>query len=79
MVLCGYNPLAAVSILYKFGAYYPDLYTDHPSTEKRIRSVYNYVAQKYPQYIADGYDTIAFNDAYDVWINFDYRMQNLKK
>lgn len=79
MVKCGYNPLAAVSILYKFESYYPDLFADHPSTEKRIRSVYSYVVEKYPQYISDGYDTIAFNDAYGMWINPDYDMQNLKK
>ena len=68
MVKCGYNPLAGVSILSKIGVAYPDLFADHPSTDKRCQTVYNYVKQKYPQYISQGYDTQAYRDAYETYI-----------
>ena len=68
MVKCGYNPLAGVSILSKIGVAYPDLFADHPSTDKRCQTVYNYVKQKYPQYISQGYDTQAYKDAYETYI-----------
>lgn len=68
MVKCGYNPLAGISILNKIGVAYPDLFADHPSTDKRVRNIYDYVKQKYPQYISQGYNTEAYQDAYKTYI-----------
>lgn len=68
MVKCGYNPLAGVSILSKIGVAYPDLFADHPSTDKRCVAVYNYIKEKYPQYISQGYDTQAYKEAYETYI-----------
>lgn len=68
MVKSGYNPLAGISILSKTAITYPDLFTDHPSTDKRCRTVYNYIKQKYPQYISKDYDTQAYRNAYETYI-----------
>lgn len=63
MVKCGYNPLAGISILNKISVAYPDLFADHPSTDKRIVNIYNYVKDKYPQYLNSGYDTESYKEA----------------
>ncbi|MBQ4114982.1 M48 family metallopeptidase [bacterium] len=59
----GYNPLAGISIMFKIGDNYEDLFEDHPSTEKRLQNMYNYIAKKYPQYITKGFDTEAYQNA----------------
>jgi len=63
VVKAGYNPLAAISIMNKIGSNYADFYSDHPSTNKRIVKMYNYIKQKYPKYIAKGYDTASYEQA----------------
>ena len=64
VVKSGYNPLAGISIMYKIGDNYEDLFEDHPSTEKRLQNMYNYVAKKYPQYLKKGFSTEAYKEAY---------------
>lgn len=69
LVKCGYNPLAGVSVLNKLDGKYPDLFADHPSTDKRIQNVYNYVKEKYPQYITQGYNSDSYRQALSDYIN----------
>ena len=68
LVKKGYNPLAGISIMYKIGDVYPDLFVDHPSTDKRVVTMYNYVAEKYPQYLSKGFDTDAYREAVSKYV-----------
>lgn len=68
LVKCGYNPLAGISVLNKLSGTYPDLFTDHPSTDKRVQNIYNYVKEKYPQYISQGYNSTSYNQAIQSYI-----------
>ncbi len=68
VVKAGYNPLAGISILSKIGEAYPDLFSDHPSTDKRVLNIYNYVKAKYPRYISQGYNTAEYKQAYELYI-----------
>ena len=63
LVKAGYNPLAGISIMYKIGANYSDFWSDHPSTDRRIVSMYKYVNKQYPQYIQSGFNTAAYKEA----------------
>ena len=63
VVKAGYNPLAGISVMSKIGQNYPDFWSDHPSTDKRIVQMYDYVNEKYPKYVQQGYDTAAYDDA----------------
>lgn len=68
LVKCGYNPLAGISVLNKLDGTYPDLFADHPSTDKRIQNIYTYVQEKYPQYISQGYNSSSYKQAYQSYI-----------
>ena len=68
VVAAGYNPLAAISIMNKIGENYPDLFTDHPSTDKRVISMYNYIKKKYPAFLDAGYDTYSYKQAIATYI-----------
>lgn len=63
LVKKGYNPLAGISIMSKIGDVYPDLFVDHPSTDKRVVTMYKYISQKYPSYISKGFDTEEYQKA----------------
>jgi predicted Zn-dependent protease len=63
LVSTGYNPLASISVLYKIGTNYMDIWADHPSTEKRITKDYQYIEKNYPQYIDKGFDSSSYNNA----------------
>jgi len=63
VVKAGYNPLAGISVMSKIGQNYPDFWSDHPSTDKRIVLMYDYVNEKYPKYAQEGYDSPAYDDA----------------
>ena len=69
LVKAGYNPLAGISIMNKIGENYKDFWADHPSTDKRILNMYKYVQDKYPQYIKQGFDTAAYQDAMNQYVN----------
>lgn len=71
LVKCGYNPLAGISVLNKIDGTYPDLFADHPSTDKRVQSIYNYVKEKYPQYISQGYNSTSYNQAIQTYVKND--------
>lgn len=63
MVNAGYNPLASISMLNKISGNYFDFFSDHPSGEKRIKKAYNYIQEKYPEYIKKGYPTTSYKRA----------------
>ena len=63
LVAAGYNPLAGISIMNKIGNNYADFWSDHPSTDKRVISMYNYVKQKYPRFLDEGYDSYSYKQA----------------
>lgn len=63
LVSSGYNPLASISVLYKIGTNYMDIWADHPSTEKRITKDYQYIEKNYPQYIEKGFNSSSYNNA----------------
>ena len=63
LVQSGYNPLAGISILYKIGENFSDFFSTHPSTDKRIAAMYEYIKQTYPQYITQSFDTDAYTYA----------------
>lgn len=62
-VKAGYNPLALISLLNKIGGNYFDFFADHPSTDKRIKNIYNHVRKNYPQFIQQGFDSLAYERA----------------
>jgi len=59
----GYNPLAMVSLLNKISGNYIDILESHPSGEKRIMNVYNYIEYNYPDRIKKGYTTDSYKKA----------------
>lgn len=64
MTKAGYNPLAMVSLLNKIsGDAYIDIIETHPSGEKRILNVYNYIEYNYNSKIAKGYSTDSYKKA----------------
>lgn len=63
VVAAGYNPLAAISIMNKIGENYADFWADHPSTDKRVVTMYNYIKQKYPAFLDSGYNTYSYKQA----------------
>ena len=63
VVAAGYNPLAGISIMNKIGENYADFWSDHPSTDKRVVSMYNYIKRKYPEYLKEGYNTDSYKQA----------------
>ena len=64
MSKAGYNPLAMVSLLNKIsGDAYIDILQTHPSGEKRILNVYNYIEYNYSAKLAKGYNTDSYKKA----------------
>lgn len=63
MKKAGYNPLAMVSLLNKITDSYMDILSSHPSGEKRLLNVYNYVEYNYPNYIKTGYNSDSYKKA----------------
>lgn len=68
VVKAGYNPLASIAIMNKIGENYVDFWADHPSTDKRIVMMYDYIKKKYPEYLANGYDSYFYDKALDDYI-----------
>ncbi|MCR4881381.1 MAG: M48 family metalloprotease [bacterium] len=68
VVKAGYNPLAAIAIMNKIGENYVDFWADHPSTDKRIVMMYDYVKKNYPGYLAGGYDSTFYDQAMEDYI-----------
>jgi len=64
LVKADYNPLAMISVLNKICGNYVDIISTHPSGEKRLMNVYDYVSYNYPELAKKGYNTDSYNKAY---------------
>ncbi len=78
MVKAGYNPLAMISVLNKITGNYIDVLETHPSGEKRLMNIYNYVAYNYPQYTKEIYNTESYKKALTM-INANVEQRNSNK
>ena len=63
MSKAGYNPLAMVSVLNKICGNYIDILQTHPSGEKRLMNIYNYVSYNNPKQITKGFNSESYNKA----------------
>ncbi len=80
LVKAGYNPLAMISVLNKICGNYFDIVSSHPSGEKRLMNIYDYVAYNYPTQLKKNYTSDSYKKAY-VLINatLEERNANPKK
>lgn len=63
MSKAGYNPLAMVSVLNKICGNYVDILQTHPSGEKRLMNIYDYVAYNNPTQITKGFKSESYTKA----------------
>lgn len=76
----GYNPLSLISVLNKICGNYVDVVSSHPSGEKRLQNVYDYVDYNYPEWTKKGYTTDSYKKAYAlISLNVQERNANPKK
>lgn len=62
MVKAGYNPLGMISVLNKICEKNLDFFSSHPSGDKRVTTLYNYITYNYPQYYNTSYPTQSYAD-----------------
>ena len=58
----GYNPLGLISALNKISSDYIDIFSDHPSGNKRLMALYDYINYNYPEDVKKGYSTNSYNN-----------------
>ncbi|MBO6273176.1 M48 family metallopeptidase [bacterium] len=63
MTKAGYNPLAMISVLNKICGNYIDILQSHPSGEKRLLNIYNYVEYNYPAKLKTGFNSDSYKKA----------------
>lgn len=63
MTKAGYNPLAMISVLNQICGNYVDILETHPSGEKRLMNIYNYVEYNYPAKIQTGFNSDSYRKA----------------
>jgi len=56
----GYNSLGLISALNKISDKYIDVLTDHPSGDKRLMALYDYINYNYPDDVKKGYNTNSY-------------------
>ena len=78
LVKAGYNPLAMISVLNKICGNYIDIISTHPSGEKRLMNVYDYVSYNYPDWAKKGYNSDSYKKAYAV-ISLNVEERNASK
>ncbi len=78
MVKAGYNPLAMVSVLNKICGNYVDIISSHPSGEKRLMNIYDYVSYNYPDWTKKGYNSDSYKKAYAL-ISLNVEERNASK
>ena len=79
MYKAGYNPLGLISALNKISSNYVDFLSDHPSGDKRLMALYDYINYNYPDAVKKGYNT----DSYKSFLAYakptlDKRADNIK-
>ena len=57
----GYNPLGLISALNKISSNYIDIIQDHPSGDKRLMALYDYINYNYPDSVKKGMNTKSYN------------------
>lgn len=75
LVKANYNPLALISVLNKICGNYIDVISSHPSGEKRLMNIYNYIEYNYPEWIKKGYNTESYKKA-SMMININVQERN---
>ena len=60
MYKAGYNPLGLISALNKISNNYIDILSDHPSGDKRLMALYDYINYNYPDAVKKGYNTESY-------------------
>lgn len=60
MYKAGYNPLGLISALNKISSNYVDFFADHPSGNKRLMALYDYINYNYPDSVKKGFDTNSY-------------------
>ena len=78
LVKAGYNPLAMISVLNKICGNYVDIISTHPSGEKRLMNVYDYVLYNYPDWTKKGYNSDSYKKAYAL-ISLNVEERNASK
>ena len=63
MKKAGYNPLAMISLLNKITGNYIDILQTHPSGQKRLQNIYDYIEYNYPTIIKTPYKTDSYQKA----------------
>ncbi len=58
-----YNPLAMISVLNKISGNYIDILQTHPSGEKRLMNVYNYIDYNYNTNLKKPYNSMSYKNA----------------
>ncbi|MBQ6516026.1 M48 family metallopeptidase [bacterium] len=56
----GYNTLGLISALNKISDKYIDVLSDHPSGDKRLMALYDYINYNYPDDVKKGYSTNSY-------------------
>jgi len=80
LVKAGYNPLAMVSVLNKICGNYFDVLSSHPSGEKRLMNIYDYVDYNYNSYTKSGYNSDSYKKASSmITAHVSERTNNAKK
>lgn len=60
MIGAGYNPEAMLSLLNKIAQNYIDVIQTHPSGNKRLENVYDYLSFNYPEKLKNNYNTDSY-------------------
>lgn len=90
MYKAGYNPLAMISILNKIGGDYVDFLATHPSGNKRLMYIYNYITYNYPdlKYESDSFENFIIyaqpiiderNSNPEKLAKYNYKQEKLKQ
>ena len=80
LVRAGYNPLAMISVLNKICGNYFDVLSSHPSGERRLMNIYDYVEYNYNSYTKTGYKSDSYKKATSIInANIAARNNNAKK
>ncbi len=60
MIGADYNPLGMISVLNKITGKHFDLISTHPSGDKRVLNVYDYLSYNFPTYVEQPYETDSY-------------------
>jgi predicted Zn-dependent protease len=68
MIGAGYNPKAMLSLLNKIAQNYIDVIQTHPSGNKRLQNVYDYLSFNYSEKLQKSYNTDSYRN-FEIYIN----------